>query len=101
MTLDSMASRAAEPDEFLPHSSIPDCLYANDAVEQILTSSRPRHRHYWHPADLQGPVLSYLDTMLRRQEVPLLFLLDSQTRHRQPVLKYVNPRYAVALDRPE
>jgi len=83
---------------------IPDCLYANDAVEQILTSLATNDIvYYCIPQICKEPVLSYLDTMAQAAggDTPYFFLDFPRLDIASLFVKYVNPRYAVALDRPE
>jgi hypothetical protein len=93
------------PDEFSSYILlIPDCLYANDAIEQIVNSLAANDIvYYCIPQICREPVLSYLDTVVHAAvgETPYFFLDFRKLDIASLFVKYVNPRYAVALDRPE
>ena len=83
---------------------IPDCLYANNAIGQI-TKSLEAHDivYYCIPQICREPVLPHLESMARTAdgENPYLFLDFSQLDIASLFVKYITPRYAVALDNPE
>jgi hypothetical protein len=83
---------------------IPDCLYANDAIEKIAQSLETNDIvYYCIPQICIEPVLSYLDgaSHVSEGENPYSFLDFHRLDIASIFVKYINPRYAVALDRPE
>lgn len=83
---------------------IPDCLYANNAIEEIAKSLDAHDIiYYCIPQMCIEPALPYLESVVRT--------VDAENGYRSldfsPLdiaslfIKYITPRYAVALDDPE
>jgi hypothetical protein len=83
---------------------IPDCLYANDAIERIAASLETSDIvYYCIPQVCIEPIVPRLDEVSRKVvgDTPYSYLDFSKTDIASLFLKFINPRYAVALDRPD
>jgi hypothetical protein len=83
---------------------IPDCLYANEAIEEIAKSVEVHDIvYYCIPQICIEPVLPHLASLTRtvEDENPYVFLDFSALDIASLFVKYVTPRYAVALDNPD
>jgi hypothetical protein len=83
---------------------IPDCLYANDALQQITEALQNNDVvFYCIPQVCLEPILPNLHGALQlaKGEVPHSYLDFSKLDIASLFIKFINPRYAVALHRPD
>jgi fasciclin domain-containing protein len=83
---------------------IPDCLYTNDAIERIAASLEISDIvYYCIPQVCIEPIVPHLDEMSRKVigDAPYSYLDFNQTDIASLFLKFINPRYAVALVKPD
>ena len=83
---------------------IPDCLYANDAIERIADSLQANDIiYYCIPQVCLEPLRPYLDEAAKpvNGDSPYSYLDFSKLDIASLFVKFINPRYAVALHRPD
>jgi hypothetical protein len=83
---------------------IPDCLYANDAIERIADALQNSEIvYYCIPQVALEPLLSSLaqTAKLMNEKVPYTYLSFSKIDISTLFVKFINPRYAVALHKPQ
>jgi hypothetical protein len=83
---------------------IPDCLYANDAIAQIARALEAHDIvYYCIPQICREPSLAYLASLVQTVDDTnsYRFLDFTQLDIASLFVKYITPRYAVALDDPE
>ena len=85
---------------------IPDCLYANDALPQIADALRDKDViFYCIPQVSIEPLMAPLQSELKAADVneehPYAYLDFSERDIASLFVKFINPRYAAALHRPD
>ena len=83
---------------------IPDCLYAHDAMPQIVNALQENDTiFYCIPQVCIEPLMAPLQTALRAVDGqhPYVYLDFSEKDIASLFVKYINPRYAVALHKPD